>query len=51
MILIIPSGRSLGVTFVQVLPPSRVRCTKPSSVPTHSRPFWSGDSAKLKMTL
>ena len=27
------SGMSFGVTFVQVLPPSRVRCTRPSSEP------------------
>ena len=27
------SGISFGVTFVQVLPPSRVTCTRPSSDP------------------
>src|SRR5262245_46824835 len=27
------SGRSFGVTFVQVFPPSRVSCTYPSSLP------------------
>ncbi len=32
-------------TFDQVLPPSRDICTLPSSVPTHSTPAFTGDSA------
>src|SRR5690349_4094157 len=35
MMLIEPGGRSFGVTFVHVLPPSRVRCTSPVLAPAH----------------
>ena len=38
-----------AVTFVQVLPPSRVTCTRPSSLPAQIRPFCFGDSAMAKM--
>jgi len=40
---------SRGVTSVQVLPPSRVTCTKPSSDPAQSTPFRNGDSASAKI--
>ena len=33
------------VTFVQVLPPSRVTCTRPSLVPAQITPACFGDSA------
>ena len=33
-----PGGRSFGVTFFHVLPPSRVTCTGPSFAPTQSTP-------------
>src|SRR5262245_8611448 len=33
------------VTFVHVLPPSRVTCTRPSFVPTQISPACFGDSA------
>src|SRR5688500_512014 len=33
-----------AVTFVHVVPPSRVTCTNPSSVPTQIRPARRGDS-------
>src|SRR5436190_13749011 len=34
----------LSATFFQVLPPSRETCTLPSSVPTHRRSLFIGDS-------
>src|SRR5512146_158573 len=34
-----------AVTFVHVLPPSRVSCTRPSFVPTQISPFCTRDSA------
>ena len=43
------SGSSGGVTGSQVLPPSRERCTSPSSVPAHSTPRSCGDSASAKI--
>jgi hypothetical protein len=39
----------LAVTFVQLLPASRVTCTSPSSLPTQIRPFSRGDSAIAKI--
>ena len=38
-----------AVTFVQVLPPSRVTWTRPSSLPTQMTPFCRGDSAMAKI--
>src|SRR5213593_43594 len=35
---------TLSATFFHVFPPSRVTCTLPSSVPTHSRSLFTGDS-------
>src|SRR5262249_3487797 len=35
----------------QVVPPSSEICTRPSSVPTHSKPSCSGDSASAEATL
>jgi|ERR1035437_4297062 hypothetical protein len=51
--IVVHSGRSFGETFCQVLPSSLVICTVLSSVPTHSSPFLSGDSASAcaKLTL
>ena len=49
MLTSVHSGSSGGVTFCQVLPPSRERCTSPSSVPAQSTPRSSGDSAKPKI--
>ena len=43
------SGKPRGVTFFQVLPPSRVTCTRPSSEPAQSSPGASGDSARAKI--
>ena len=48
MLTMLHSGMSLGVTFSHVLPSSRVRWMSPSSVPAHSMPFCSGDSASAK---
>ena len=45
----IQSGMPFGVTLVQVLPPSRVSWTRPSSVPAQICPCASGDSATVKM--
>ncbi len=36
-------------TFVHVLPPSRVSCTLPSSVPAQITPALTGDSAIVRM--
>src|SRR5512145_1222936 len=41
--------RRLGATLVQVRPPLRVTWMLPSSVPAHTRPGTSGDSAIVKM--
>src|ERR1041385_7781914 len=38
MMLMLPGAFVGGVTFVQVLPASRVRCTKPVLVPTQMTP-------------
>ena len=38
-----------AVTFSQVLPPSRVSWTWPSSVPTQMTPALSGDSVMVRM--
>ena len=48
-----PSGapRMLRATSVQVSPPSRLTCTLPSSVPTHSTWASSGDSATADSAL
>src|SRR3990172_10186089 len=43
--IVVHSGRSGGETFSHVLPASLVICTVLSSVPTHSSPCSSGDSA------
>ena len=40
---------SAGVTSFHVLPPSRVRCTNPSSDPVQMSPFTRGDSASAKI--
>jgi hypothetical protein len=40
---------TLPTTFVQVLPPSRVTCRLPSSVPTHRTSRFFGDSAIAKI--
>src|SRR5437660_7820333 len=53
-LLIVPSGGRLGmflVTFVHVLPPSRVRWSRPSLVPAQRKPASFGDSAIAKTTL
>jgi hypothetical protein len=39
-----PGGRSFGVTFVQVLPLSRVTLNGPSFAPVQMTPRSSGDS-------
>src|SRR3954462_13223223 len=39
----------LGVTSSQVLPPSGLTWTRPSSLPAHSSPCCTGDSATAKM--
>ena len=44
-----PQGGRPGrffVTFVQVFPPSRVTCSRPSLVPAQMRPRSFGDSAR-----
>ncbi len=49
----VPHGGRFGmffVTFVHVLPPSRVTCTSPSLVPIQITPAWRGDSAIAWMT-
>src|SRR3954468_12501076 len=49
----VPHGGRLGmffVTFVQLLPASRVTCTRPSLVPTQMTPACFGDSAIAWMT-
>ena len=46
-----PSGRSFGVTFCHVLPPSRVTCTRPSSVPTQISCESLGLGATVKIVL
>src|SRR5690349_9671490 len=38
-------GRSFGVTFVHVLPPSRVTWTSPVLAPTQRTPALTGDGA------
>src|SRR2546422_10243480 len=45
----IHSGMSLGVTFCQVLPASRVTWTRPSSEPVQITPLVTGDSIRVKM--
>ena len=42
-------GRPGGVMLAQVVPPSRVMCTSPSSLPAHITPFSSRDGASAKM--
>src|SRR5438094_9361823 len=42
-------GNALGVTFSQVLPPSGLTWTRPSSLPVQSNPCCRGDSATAKM--
>jgi hypothetical protein len=39
--------RTLATTFFHVLPPSRVTCTLPSSVPTQTTEAFFGDSAMV----
>src|SRR5262245_852026 len=51
MVLTVPHSGSplmLEVTFIQLAPPSRVRWTSPSSLPTQMSPFSFGDSAIAK---
>ena len=53
MLLTVPQGGSpeiFDVTFVHVLPASRVICTSPSFVPAQMRPFSSRDSAIANTT-
>src|SRR5919199_6724430 len=53
MLLIVPHVTSPGmfdVTFVHVVPPSRVTCTSPSFVPAQMSPFSRGDSAMANTT-
>ena len=45
----IHSGIPLGVTFRQVLPPSRVTWIRPSSEPVQIVPGSRGDSATVKI--
>ena len=40
----------LDVTLVQLLPPSRVTCSRPSFVPAQISPGFKGDSAIAKIT-
>src|SRR5262249_35273991 len=40
---------TLSATFFHVLPPSRVTCRLPSSVPAHSRSLFVGDSLTVVM--
>jgi hypothetical protein len=42
-------GKPAGVTFVQLRPPSRVRCATPSSEPVQMIPVSSGEGATVKM--
>ena len=53
MLLTVPHGSMEGmfsVTFVQLFPPSRVSCTRPSFVPAQISPFVIGDSAIANTT-
>src|SRR5262245_34589506 len=53
ILLTMPHGGRFGmffVTFVHVLPPSRVICTSPSFVPAQINPFSFGDSAMANTT-
>ncbi len=45
----IHSGIPLGVTFCQVLPSSRVTCTRPSSEPAQITPGSAVDSPRAKI--
>ena len=45
----IHSGNPFGVTFCQLLPSSRVSCTRPSSVPAQITPLSWGDTASAKI--
>jgi len=45
MLTTVQSGRSPGVTSRHEPPASSLTCTSPSSVPAHSKPCRSGDSA------
>jgi hypothetical protein len=45
----VKSPMSGGVTFCQLRPPSRVRCTSPSSEPVQITPLARGDSATVKI--
>ena len=47
--IIAHSGSVGGVTFVHVAPPSRERCTRPSSEPVQNTPASWGDSRKAKI--
>src|SRR6185312_3602219 len=49
MLTVPHSGMAFGVTFSQCWPPSRVRCTRPSSLPAQIRPFCNGDSTTEKI--
>ena len=44
-------GMSRGVTSVHDVPPSRVTCTRPSSLPVHRMEAFDGSSASEKMVL
>ncbi len=43
------SGIAEGVISVHVAPSSREMCTRPSSVPAHSRPRSCGETSKAKI--
>src|ERR1700687_354439 len=49
MLTVPQSGIALGVIFSQCWPPSRVRCTRPSSVPAQIKSFCAGDSTAEKI--
>src|SRR5262245_17348595 len=50
LLTLVQSAIPGGVTFVQLLPSSRVTCTRPLSVPTQTRPSAAGDGAIAKIT-
>ncbi len=49
MLIVLNAGRPFGVMSCHVLPPSRERCIRPSSLPAHSSPATFGDSSKAKI--
>jgi hypothetical protein len=49
MLIWVPAVTSFGVTSCHVLPPSRLSCTSPSSVPTQIRLESRDDGATVKI--